>query len=67
MIEKCNWCGVAHYTTVYPAIAVNGLYFCKMSCRNAYFGRPPNEDVSHTRHELDADVDDDWDAVMGKR
>lgn len=37
-MEACNHCGRIHYITTYPAVAVSGLYFCKMSCRNAYFG-----------------------------
>ena len=38
LMEACNHCGRIHYITTYPAVAVAGLYFCKMSCRNAYFG-----------------------------
>lgn len=39
MMERCAHCGTVHYVGVNPAVNVNGLYFCKVSCRNSYLAK----------------------------
>lgn len=38
LMERCCECGTVHYPQKYPSVQVNGLYFCKVSCRNQYMG-----------------------------